>query len=137
MNSTTAPPVRTRLPWRADLLTALTGLALESVAAFSVIVFAGLTGGAAPHRSHGGAARADQILILGFGLLIFFALLIALLLRGKAPITAAVHLLLSAALLLAALVLPSAEPGPSAPSSTRTAHAPRIDDRTSHENRFH
>lgn len=137
MNSTTAPPARTRLPWRADLLTALTGLALEAVAAFSVIIFSGLTGGAAPYRSHGGDARADQILVLGFGLLILFALLVALLLRGKAPITAAVHLLLSAALLLAALVLPSAGPDSSTPASTRTAHAPRTDDRTSHENRFH
>ncbi len=120
MNSTTAPARPARLPWRADLLTALLGTALQAVAAFSVVIASGLTSGA----GRGGADRARQIMVLGFGSLACLTLLVALLLRAKAPITAALHLLLSAALLLAVLAAPPAakpparRPAPS-PSGTR------------------
>jgi hypothetical protein len=124
MNSTTAPPLRTRLPWRSDLLTALTGLALEAVAAFSIIIASGLTNGADPRGANGGADRADQILVLGFTTLACLALLVALLLRAKAPITAAAHLLLAAAFFFAAFAVPSAEPTSRAPSSLPAGRAP-------------
>ncbi|WP_106399027.1 hypothetical protein [Actinocorallia populi] len=121
MESTTAFSRPTRLPWRADLLTALLGLALEAVAAFFVVIASGLASGADSHRSGGGTGRADQILVLGLGALACLALLVALLLRAKAPITTALHLLLSAALLLAVLTAPPVSRPPArtpVPSST-------------------
>lgn len=104
MNSTTVPARPARLPWRADFLTALLGIALQAVAAFSVVIASGLTSGAG--RADGGTGRAGQVLDLGLGTLACLTLLVALLLRAKAPITAALHLLLSGALLLAILTAP-------------------------------
>jgi len=114
--SSSASPGRTRPPWRADLLTALTGLSLEAVAAFFVVIASGLTNSADPDGSHGGADRAGQILVLGFGALACLALLIAFLSRAKAPITALLHLLLACALLLAVLTLPSSVSPPRGPA---------------------
>ncbi|MEO3785081.1 DUF6234 family protein [Actinocorallia sp. B10E7] len=116
VNSAAGPPGRPRLPWRADLLTALTGLALESVAVFFVIIASGLANSVDPHRSNGGADRADQLLVLGLGILLCLALLVALLLRTKAPITSLLHLLLAGALLLAVLTVPSSDPSPRGPT---------------------
>ncbi len=113
--SSAAPPRRVRPPWRADLLTALTGLSLEAVAAFFVVIASGLTNSADPDGSNGGADRAGQVLTLGFGVLTCLALLIAFLSRAKAPITALLHLLLSCVLLLAVLTLPSSVSSPRGP----------------------
>jgi len=126
--SPSSSPRRSRPPWRADLLTGLTGLSLEAIAAFFVVIASGLTNSADPDGSNGGADRAGQILVLGFGALACLALLISFLSRAKAPITALLHLLLSCALLLAVFTLPSSvssPPGPGpAPSPAPATRAP-------------
>lgn len=114
--SPSARPGRSRPPWRADLLTALTGISLEAVAAFFVVIASGLTNSADPDGSNGGADRAGQILVIGFGALACLALLISFLSRTKAPITALLHLLLSGVLLLAVLTLPSSISAPRGPA---------------------